>query len=51
MDQIFIQLLLAIGGSVAQSSATGAALAIHKDWNKRPLPGNIIELKYYALTQ
>ncbi|WP_298392158.1 FGGY family carbohydrate kinase [Hydrotalea sp.] len=37
--------------SVAQASATGAALAIHKHWNKKPLPGNIIDLKYYSLTQ
>lgn len=33
--------------SVAQASATGAALAIHKHWNKKPLPTNIIQLKPY----
>lgn len=33
--------------SVAQASAMGAALAIHRHWNKGPLPGDIIELKYY----
>jgi L-fuculokinase len=37
--------------SVAQASATGAALAIHKHWNKKPLPGNIIDLKYYSVAQ
>lgn len=36
--------------SVAQATAMGAALAIHKHWNKKSLPGDIIDLKYYALT-
>ena len=34
--------------SVAQATAMGAALAIHKHWNTKPLPSNIIELKLYA---
>jgi sugar (pentulose or hexulose) kinase len=34
--------------SVAQSTAVGAALAIHQQWNRQPLPGDIIELKYYS---
>lgn len=34
--------------SVSQASAIGAALIIHKYWNKKPLPGNIIDLKYYS---
>ncbi|MEO8764026.1 MAG: FGGY family carbohydrate kinase [Ginsengibacter sp.] len=34
--------------SVAQASAIGAALVIHKHWNKKSLPGNIIDLKYYS---
>ena len=34
--------------SVAQASALGAALAFHKNWNSKPLPTDIIELKYYA---
>jgi sugar (pentulose or hexulose) kinase len=34
--------------SVAQATAIGAALAIHKHWNTKPLPGNIIELKLYT---
>ncbi|MEJ7913933.1 MAG: FGGY-family carbohydrate kinase, partial [Chitinophagaceae bacterium] len=34
--------------SVAQATAMGAALAIHKHWNSRSLPGDIIDLKYYV---
>lgn len=37
--------------SVAQSTAMGAALAIHRYWNSRSLPTNIIELKYYSAPQ
>jgi sugar (pentulose or hexulose) kinase len=33
--------------SVSQASAMGAALAIHAQWNNGPLPGDIVELKYY----
>ncbi|WP_460948637.1 FGGY-family carbohydrate kinase [Spirosoma daeguense] len=34
--------------SVAQASALGAALAIHKDWNPNPLPGDCVDLKKYT---
>lgn len=34
--------------AVAQATAVGAALAIHKHWNSKPLPGDIIDLKFYA---
>ena len=34
--------------SMAQATAIGAALAIHGSWNNKPIPGDIIELKYYA---
>ena len=34
--------------SMAQATAAGAALAIHKAWNKKALPGDIIGLQYYA---
>lgn len=34
--------------AVAQASAIGAALAIHKHWNNKPMPGDIIELKSYS---
>jgi sugar (pentulose or hexulose) kinase len=33
--------------SIPQATAMGAALAIHYHWNSRPLPGDMIELKYY----
>jgi sugar (pentulose or hexulose) kinase len=34
--------------AVAQATSVGAALAIHKHWNSKPLPGDIIDLKFYA---
>lgn len=34
--------------NVAQASAWGAALAIHKDWNNNLSPGNMIELNSYS---
>ena len=34
--------------SMAQASAVGAALAIHPAWNTRPVPNDIIGLKYYS---
>jgi sugar (pentulose or hexulose) kinase len=34
--------------SIPQATAMGAALAIHRHWNNTPLPGDIIELKYYG---
>lgn len=37
--------------SMAQATAAGAALAIHKAWNTRVLPNDIIELKYYSVIQ
>lgn len=37
--------------SMAQATGMGAALAIHPAWNDKPLPNDIIELKYYANTQ
>ncbi|WP_211166310.1 FGGY-family carbohydrate kinase [Mucilaginibacter robiniae] len=37
--------------SVAQATAVGTALAIHKSWNYKDLPNNLIQLKRYkALT-
>jgi sugar (pentulose or hexulose) kinase len=36
--------------SMAQATAMGTALAIHRTWNSKPLPNDIIELKYYAVT-
>lgn len=36
------------GATIAQASSLGAALAIHHQWNRLPMPENIIELKHYA---
>ena len=36
--------------SMAQATAMGAALAIHNSWNKKSLPNDIIQLKYYSVT-
>lgn len=36
--------------SMAQGTALGAALALHKAWNTQHLPSHVIDLKYYALT-
>ena len=33
--------------SMAQASALGAALAIHKSWNPKPIPNDLIDLKFY----
>jgi sugar (pentulose or hexulose) kinase len=35
--------------SVAQASALGTALAIHRHWNTKQLPSDIIDLKLYAV--
>ena len=37
--------------SMAQATAIGTALSIHKAWNKKSMPNDIIELKYYACTR
>jgi L-fuculokinase len=34
--------------SLAQASALGAALSIHQYWNKKPLPSDLMELKFYT---
>ncbi|QNK63659.1 carbohydrate kinase [Pedobacter sp. PAMC26386] len=34
--------------SMAQATAIGTALAIHKCWNTKPVPNDLIELKYYG---
>lgn len=34
--------------SVSQASAMGAALAIHNEWNSLPVPGDMVNLKYYT---
>jgi sugar (pentulose or hexulose) kinase len=54
-NAIFMNLLAAafpelevFAAYMAQATAVGAALAIHKSWNTKSLPNDIIELKYYA---
>jgi sugar (pentulose or hexulose) kinase len=37
--------------SVSQATAIGAALAIHKEWNSLPVRGDMVELKYYKISQ
>lgn len=37
--------------AVPQSSALGAALAIHNEWNSQSLPSEIIGLKLYSTMQ
>jgi sugar (pentulose or hexulose) kinase len=37
--------------SVAQATAIGAALAIHRHWNSQDIPADLIDLKYYASGQ
>ncbi|RZM20724.1 MAG: carbohydrate kinase [Pedobacter sp.] len=34
--------------SMAQATAVGTALAIHQSWNTKPMPTDLIELKYYS---
>lgn len=34
--------------SMAQATALGTALAIHRSWNDKPVPNDLIELKYYS---
>ncbi len=35
--------------SVAQATAMGAALAVHKTWNTMPVPADMVKLKYYKI--
>jgi len=35
--------------SMAQATAVGTAIAIHQHWNSKPIPADIIELKYYSI--
>ena len=57
-NQVFMNLLASVfpdvevfAASVAQATAIGAALAINKSWNKKPVPNNLFELKYYTVAQ
>jgi sugar (pentulose or hexulose) kinase len=53
-NSIFMNLLAVVfpdielyAASVPQASALGAALAVHKHWNKKAIPSDLIELKFY----
>ncbi|HEY2648819.1 MAG TPA: FGGY family carbohydrate kinase [Puia sp.] len=37
--------------SMAQATALGAALFIHSEWNSKPVPTDLIELRYYSAGQ
>ena len=37
--------------SMAQATALGAALVIHQEWNPKPIPADLIKLKYYSTTK
>jgi sugar (pentulose or hexulose) kinase len=44
----FFPAIETFAASMAQATAVGTALSIHKAWNKKSLPNDIIELRYYA---
>ena len=57
-NSVFMHLLAAafkglevFAASMAQASAVGAALTIHKAWNSKPVANDIIQLKYYSAGQ
>jgi sugar (pentulose or hexulose) kinase len=54
-NSIFMHLLAAafpeleiFAASMPQATAMGTALAIHLQWNTKPIPPNLIELKYFS---
>ncbi|PYF72411.1 FGGY-family carbohydrate kinase [Pedobacter nutrimenti] len=54
-NAIYMHLLAAVfpeievfAASMAQATAVGTALAIHQAWNRKALPTDLIELKYYS---
>ncbi len=54
-NSVFMNLLAAAfpqlevyAASMAQATAIGTALAIHNCWNTRPIPNDLINLKYYS---
>lgn len=55
-NPVFMNLLAAAfphlevyAASMAQATAVGAALAVHKAWNRKPVPNSLIKLQYYAV--
>lgn len=56
-NAVFMQLLAyafpdmeVFAASVAQATAVGTALCIHHSWNSKPVPNDLIQLKYYSAT-
>lgn len=56
-NSIYMNLLAAafpdteiFAASMPQATAMGAALALHTSWNDKPIPVDLIELKYYGVT-
>lgn len=47
----FFPELEVFAASMAQATAMGTAMAIHRSWNKASFPTDIIKLKLYTLTQ
>jgi len=47
---IFFPHIEIFAASVAQATAVGTALSIHTEWNTKPLPTDIIELRHYSVT-
>lgn len=54
-NSVFMHLLAAAfpqmevyAASMAQATALGTALSIHSQWNKKPVPQDLIQLKYYS---
>ena len=54
-NSVFMHLLAAAfpklevyAASMAQATALGTALAIHNHWNTKPIPNDLIALKYYS---
>jgi len=57
-NRIYMNLLAAAfseleiySASMAQASALGAAMAIHKAWNKKPVPNTLIQLQFYSIAK
>ncbi|MCW3109209.1 MAG: carbohydrate kinase [Segetibacter sp.] len=46
----FFSNLEVFAATVAQATAVGSALAIHNAWNKKTLPNDLIELKFFSTT-
>ena len=57
-NKVYMSLLAAVfpgmeifAANIPQASAFGAALAIHEQWNKNPIPNNLINLKHFKTSE